>query len=157
MTYSYQVYDISKPFDQQGINEWLGEVRRYCPDIDVTLVGNKYDLRHLRMVTKELGVNFAANNDMRFIETSALDSHNVEKAFHDLVERILAKRLLLQQQNELEDFRRRQLQRYLIRYSDYEYADMCYITYGIKNHLLAEAQSNWTIHVRRKRPANGAK
>jgi Ras-related protein Rab-11A len=45
------------------------------------LVGNKSDLRHLRAVKAEDSAAFAQKNGMAFIETSALDSTNVELAF----------------------------------------------------------------------------
>ncbi len=57
------------------------------PDIVVMLVGNKRDLRHLRAVTESEAVWFAEENGLSFIETSALDSTNVEKAFMDVLHR----------------------------------------------------------------------
>ena len=45
------------------------------------LVGNKSDLRYLRSVTTEEATSFAANHNLAFIETSALDSTGVDTAF----------------------------------------------------------------------------
>ena len=45
------------------------------------LVGNKSDLRHLRAVPTEEARAYAERNQLSFIETSALDSTNVEAAF----------------------------------------------------------------------------
>ena len=52
------------------------------------LVGNKSDLRHLREVTTEEAKEFAEKNGLSFIETSALDSHNVELTFHNILTEI---------------------------------------------------------------------
>ena len=49
------------------------------------LVGNKSDLRHLRAVPTEEAKSFAESNQLSFIETSALDSTNVETAFHNIL------------------------------------------------------------------------
>lgn len=53
----------------------------------LTLVsGNKSDLRHLRSVPTEEAKGFAEKEGLSFIETSALDSTNVETAFHNILE-----------------------------------------------------------------------
>lgn len=51
-------------------------------------VGNKTDLRHLRMVPSEEARQFAENNKLLYIETSALDSTNIEESFNILVKGI---------------------------------------------------------------------
>lgn len=51
----------------------------------IMLVGNKSDLVHLRAVPKEEGKQFAADNTLSFIETSALEASNVEKAFQTIL------------------------------------------------------------------------
>ena len=48
-------------------------------------VGNKSDLRHLRAVPTDESKAFAEKNNLSFIETSALDSTNVETAFHNIL------------------------------------------------------------------------
>ena len=49
------------------------------------LVGNKSDLNNLREVRTEEATQFASENNLFFIETSALDSTNVEMAFHNIL------------------------------------------------------------------------
>ena len=49
------------------------------------LVGNKSDLRHLRAVPTEEAKQFASDNNLSFIETSALDASNVELAFQNIL------------------------------------------------------------------------
>ena len=49
------------------------------------LVGNKSDLRHLRAVPTEEAKSYAERNNLSFIETSALDSTNVEQAFTNIL------------------------------------------------------------------------
>ena len=52
------------------------------------LVGNKCDLRKERAVTTEMGKLFARNNELSFLEASALDSTNVESAFTSILSEI---------------------------------------------------------------------
>lgn len=54
-------------------------------NIVIMLVGNKSDLRHLRAVPTDEARTFAERNGLSFIETSALDSTNVETAFHNIL------------------------------------------------------------------------
>ncbi|ULU10704.1 hypothetical protein L3Y34_014753 [Caenorhabditis briggsae] len=52
------------------------------------LVGNKSDLRHLRAVPTDEAKIYAERNQLSFIETSALDSTNVEAAFTNILTEI---------------------------------------------------------------------
>ena len=52
------------------------------------LVGNKIDLGYTRVVSTEQGAAFAKQHGMFFIETSAKDNTNVEKAFDTLIREI---------------------------------------------------------------------
>ena len=52
--------------------------------------GNKCDLEHLRAVKKEVAHKFAEDKRLLVLETSALDTTNVDKAFEWLVQGLLA-------------------------------------------------------------------
>lgn len=52
------------------------------------LVGNKSDLYHIRAVPTEEAVAYAEQNQLSFIETSALNSSNVDKAFEMIIAEI---------------------------------------------------------------------
>ena len=49
------------------------------------LVGNKCDLKHLQAVLTDDAKAFAEQNNLAFIETSALDSTNVDLAFETIL------------------------------------------------------------------------
>jgi len=83
------VYDLAKHITYENVNVWLKELRDHADNnIVVMLVGNKSDLRHLRAVSTEDAKKFAAENNLSFIETSALDSSNVELAFTKILTEI---------------------------------------------------------------------
>ncbi|KAG4304782.1 hypothetical protein PORY_001835 [Pneumocystis oryctolagi] len=80
------VYDITKYSSFENIQRWLKELRDHADsNIVIMLVGNKSDLRHLRAVSTDDGKNLALTSKLSFIETSALDSTNVESAFHSIL------------------------------------------------------------------------
>ena len=58
-------------------------------NIVIMLVGNKSDLRHLREVPTDEAKAFAEKQHLSFIETSALDSTNVELAFQNILTGVL--------------------------------------------------------------------
>ena len=51
----------------------------------VMLVGNKCDLHEKRQVTTQQGTEFAMQNGLAFIETSAMTGLNVEVAFSTII------------------------------------------------------------------------
>lgn len=80
------VYDISKRQTYENVTRWLKELRDHADsNIVIMLVGNKSDLRHLRAVPTEEAKGFATENNLSFIETSALDASNVELAFQNIL------------------------------------------------------------------------
>uniref|UniRef100_A0A2K5X9A7 small monomeric GTPase n=1 Tax=Macaca fascicularis TaxID=9541 RepID=A0A2K5X9A7_MACFA len=80
------VYDIAKHLTYENVERWLKELRDHADsNIVIMLVGNKSDLRHLRAVPTDEARAFAEKNGLSFIETSALDSTNVEARFTPIV------------------------------------------------------------------------
>ncbi|XP_031258135.1 ras-related protein RABA4c-like [Pistacia vera] len=76
------VYDISKRQSFDHVAKWLEELRGHADkNILIMLVGNKSDLGNLRAVPTEDAKEFAEMENLFFMETSALESTNVETAF----------------------------------------------------------------------------
>lgn len=80
------VYDISKHLTYESAERWLKELYEHAdPHIVVMLVGNKRDLESLRTVPEKEARAFADSKGLMFMETSALDSFNVEAAFNEVL------------------------------------------------------------------------
>ena len=80
------MYDISKHLTYENVERWLKDLRDHADsNIVIMLVGNKCDLEHLRAVPTDEAKAYAEKNALLFIETSALDSTNVEAAFHNIL------------------------------------------------------------------------
>ena len=80
------VYDVSKRLTFENVERWLKELRTHAdPSIVVMLVGNKCDLKHLQQVPTDDAKAFAEQQNLAFIETSALDATNVDVAFETIL------------------------------------------------------------------------
>nr|XP_043632923.1 ras-related protein Rab2BV-like [Erigeron canadensis] len=80
------VYDITKKQSFDNILRWLRELRDHADsNIVLMLAGNKCDLSHLRGVSENDAKALAEKEGLSFLETSALDAHNVEKAFQTIL------------------------------------------------------------------------
>nr|GME08413.1 ras-related protein RABA1f-like [Ipomoea batatas] len=83
------VYDVTRQTTLENAARWLKELRDHTDSaIVIMLVGNKADLRHLRAVTVEEAKEFAEKENTFFMETSALESTNVESAFTEVLAQI---------------------------------------------------------------------
>ncbi|GER53826.1 RAB GTPase homolog A1F [Striga asiatica] len=83
------VYDVTRHVTFENVERWLKELRDHTDqNIVIMLVGNKADLRHLRAVSTEDGQSFAEKEKTYFMETSALESINVENSFTEVLTQI---------------------------------------------------------------------
>ncbi|MBA0822922.1 hypothetical protein Goarm_019686, partial [Gossypium armourianum] len=83
------VYDVTRHITFENVERWLKELRDHTDsNIVIMLVGNKADLRHLRAVSTEEAKAFAEREKTYFMETSALESLNVENAFTEVLTQI---------------------------------------------------------------------
>ncbi|KAJ7961649.1 Ras-related protein like [Quillaja saponaria] len=83
------VYDISRRSTFDSVKRWLDELTTHCDStLARMLVGNKCDLENIREVSIEEGKSLAEEEGLFFMETSALDSTNVQTAFEIVIREI---------------------------------------------------------------------
>jgi Ras-related protein Rab-11A len=76
----------------EHIPQWLEELRVHADkNIVIILIGNKTDLENQRSVPVEDAKEFAEKEGLFFLETSALNSTNVENSFNTLLTEIFNK------------------------------------------------------------------
>mmetsp|Transcript_43841 Transcript_43841/g.50433 ORF Transcript_43841/g.50433 Transcript_43841/m.50433 type:complete len:206 (-) Transcript_43841:117-734(-) len=86
------LYDITNEESFNHVSSWLTDARTLGrPDITILTAGNKSDLKDNRAVAYLDASKFAQENDVQFLETSALTSENVEEAFLRIAKLILGK------------------------------------------------------------------
>uniref|UniRef100_A0A0D6R610 Ras-related protein Rab11D n=1 Tax=Araucaria cunninghamii TaxID=56994 RepID=A0A0D6R610_ARACU len=98
------VYDITKRQTFEHVPRWLEELRNHADNnIVIMLVGNKCDLGDLRAVPTEDAKEFAQKEGLFFLETSALESTNVETAFLTVLTeifKVVSKKALIASQDQ---------------------------------------------------------
>jgi len=86
------VYDISSRESYNHVSSWLADARSLAtPDIVIVLVGNKVDMEEKREVTFLEASRFAQENELMFLETSALNGTGVQEVFLKCARSILTK------------------------------------------------------------------
>lgn len=86
------VYDITNEKSFENIKNWIRNIEENASaDVEKMLLGNKCELTEKRQVTRERGEQLAIEYGIKFIETSAKASINVEEAFFTLARDIKAK------------------------------------------------------------------
>ena len=84
------VYDICRKKSFESIDRWIDDFKSKAnEDAVILLIGNKSDLNEQREVGIEEAASIAQKKNLAFMETSAKDNNNVEKAFLTLFEKIM--------------------------------------------------------------------
>ena len=80
------VYDITNKSSFENLDKWISDLKNNGDDkVSIILIGNKSDLDSQRAITLEEGKQLAEFHKMAFMETSALNGDNIEKAFSELI------------------------------------------------------------------------
>jgi small GTP-binding protein len=91
---AFVVFDLAKYSSFEKINHWISELKQYAGnDVEILVIGNKCDLKELRAINFEEAKSmcsnyskFIFNQDVDYIETSALIGHNIIEAFDIIIE-----------------------------------------------------------------------
>lgn len=76
------VFDLTRRESFGHLHRWLQEARQFAnPGITITLVGNKADMNHKRVIQKEEAEHFARENGLMYVEASAKTALSVDDAF----------------------------------------------------------------------------
>ncbi|CAL1414432.1 unnamed protein product [Linum trigynum] len=83
------VYDITSMDSFVRAKNWVLELQRQeKPNLIVFLVGNKADLEGKRQVGSQEGEDYAQENGLAFLETSAKTAQNVNELFYDIANQL---------------------------------------------------------------------
>ena len=84
------VYDVTKRETFNNLKNWLDEINKITTKVCIILFGNKCDVDD-RAVTEEEAKQFANENGIAYIETSAKENINIEKGFSQVINDTYAK------------------------------------------------------------------
>ena len=83
------VYDITNKKSFDNLDKWISDLKTNGDEkISIVLLGNKSDLESQRVISTEEGKNKAELFKFAFMETSALNGNNIEKAFDELIKEV---------------------------------------------------------------------
>merc|ERR1712217_572409 len=83
------VYDVTDKESFNNVKHWVQEIEKYAADgVNKLLVGNKCDLASKKVVQYDEAKELADGLNIQFMETSAKNSHNVEKTFQSMAREI---------------------------------------------------------------------
>ena len=88
------VYDIGQEKTFKGVKYWVDELAKKCDmsKVVIALAGNKCDLdESQRKISKETGSQFATENNMIFMETSAKGGNGISELIKKITEDIWKK------------------------------------------------------------------
>nr|XP_043892353.1 ras-related protein Rab-8B isoform X1 [Solea senegalensis] len=84
------VYDICNDKSFENIKNWIRNIEEHASsDVEKMVLGNKCDMTDRRQVSKDRGEKLAIDYGVKFLETSAKSSINVEEAFYTMGRDIL--------------------------------------------------------------------
>ena len=85
-------FDITDRESFDHIRNWMADIDKFGKEgVLRILVGNKCDLEHARQVRKEEGNEIANKYGIKYIETSAKDTINIEDLFISTAKHLLSK------------------------------------------------------------------
>ena len=85
-------FDITDRQSFEHIRNWMADIDKFAKEgVLRILVGNKCDLEHVRQVRKEEGTEIANKYGIKYLETSAKDTINIEDLFISTAKHLLSK------------------------------------------------------------------
>ena len=87
-------FDITDKGSFEHVRNWMADIDKFAKEgVLRILVGNKCDLEHARQVRKEEGNEIANKYGIKYIETSAKDTTNIEDLFISTARNLLSKQI----------------------------------------------------------------
>jgi len=86
---SLVVFDVTDPESFKSVEKWVEDVKRYCGDVPIIIVGNKIDLSSKRKISCEDAKELADRLKAPYFESSAKENIMVNDVFTFLASLIL--------------------------------------------------------------------
>eukprot|EP01006_Ploeotia_vitrea_P053171 TRINITY_DN67760_c7_g3_i4.p1 TRINITY_DN67760_c7_g3~~TRINITY_DN67760_c7_g3_i4.p1 ORF type:complete len:265 (+),score=134.56 TRINITY_DN67760_c7_g3_i4:68-796(+) len=98
------VFDVTEENSFLNVEAWLQDVRQYArAEAEIILVGNKVDLEKKRVVDFASAKEYADENGLTYIETSAKTGANVDQAFQLVTSTVVSAKMGAEAKHEDDD------------------------------------------------------
>ena len=88
------VFDLTDRESFEHVRNWMADIDKFAKEgVYRILVGNKCDLENLRKVRKEEGNEIANKYGIKYIETSAKETTNIDDLFESTAKHLLSKQV----------------------------------------------------------------
>jgi Ras-related protein Rab-1A len=88
------VFDLSDRESFEHVRNWMADIDKFAKEgVYRILVGNKCDLENSRKVRKEEGNEIANKYGIKYIETSAKETTNIDDLFESTAKHLLSKQI----------------------------------------------------------------
>ncbi|EGR34065.1 ras small gtpase ric1, putative [Ichthyophthirius multifiliis] len=95
------VYDVTDKQSFENVKSWMSEIEKYAQEnVNKLLIGNKSDLQEKRQVSFDEGQQLAQSLGIKFIETSAKNSTNIDSCFEIMAKDILLRINMIKSQQD---------------------------------------------------------
>ena len=94
------VFDKTSRDSFENIRNWLEEINKFSENSSRIVVGNKDDSKDLCQVDFDTANKYAEELKMNYIETSALNSHQVTTAFETIARELMQKKDIITKKGE---------------------------------------------------------
>ena len=84
------IYDVTNKKTFDNVKNWVDIIKEEVSEkVSIILVGNKIDSNDNRKVSSQEGQGIANEYGLPFYETSAKTGYNVDRAFNDLIKKVV--------------------------------------------------------------------
>ena len=95
------VFDITEKDSFEHVKNWMADIDKFAKQgVLRILVGNKCDLEHQRAINKECANELAEKYGIKYIETSAKETVNIEQLFINTAKYLLSKQTSIQKKRK---------------------------------------------------------
>ena len=95
------IYDVTNQSSFDNVDKWFNEIKdKAAKNTNLIIIGNKTDLTDKKVINSETLIEKGKNFDVPVMETSALDSSNVQEAFFVILKEMYKSVKSLMQENE---------------------------------------------------------
>lgn len=75
------MFDVTSRISYKNVTNWYRDIRAFCPDIPIVLLGNKCDVANRDRKVKEPSIAFKEKYQVQYFDISAKSNYNFDKPF----------------------------------------------------------------------------